>query len=141
MKNLFRQSLALICTGAMLYGQAPTVSRPATPVWWRPYMPTTISPARMTNTQRIHSLMRAGKLYLTLQDAIALAVENDLNLEVARNQSDQCRMGDRTRASGRRASRRGQRVDEHRWSDRRFGRAGHGVECGRQRGRRRFSRG
>ena len=84
MKNLFRQSLALICTGAMLYGQAPTVSRPATPVWWRPYMPTTISPARMTNTQRIHSLMRAGKLYLTLQDAIALAIENDLNLEVAR---------------------------------------------------------
>lgn len=39
----------------------------------------------MTNSQRIHSLMRAGKLYLTLQDAIALAIENDLNLEVARN--------------------------------------------------------
>jgi len=81
-----RQFLALLCTGAMLYGQAPTVSRPTSPVWWRPYMPTTISPARMTNTQRIHSLMRAGKLYLTLQDAIALTVENDLNLEVARTQ-------------------------------------------------------
>jgi len=49
-------------------------------------MPATISPARMTNTERIHSLMRAGRLYLTLQDAIALAIENDLNLEVARTQ-------------------------------------------------------
>jgi outer membrane protein len=40
----------------------------------------------MTNSARLHSLMRAGRLYLTLQDAIALAVENDLNLEVARTQ-------------------------------------------------------
>jgi len=81
-----RRFLVWLCTGAMLYGQPPTVNRPSSPVWWRPYMPTTISPARMTNTQRIHSLMRAGRLYLTLQDAIALAIENDLNLEVARTQ-------------------------------------------------------
>jgi outer membrane protein TolC len=81
-----RKLIALLCTGAMLHAQGPTIERPTSPVWWRPYMPTTISPARMTNTQRIHSLMRAGRLYLTLQDAIALAVENDLNLEVARTQ-------------------------------------------------------
>jgi len=80
-----RRILAILCASATLYAQLPTVSRPATPVWWRPYMPTTVAPTRMTNSQRIHSLMRAGKLYLTLQDAIALAVENDLNLEVARN--------------------------------------------------------
>lgn len=86
LKTRATQLVAWLCTGAMLYGQMPTVSRPTTPIWWRPYMPTTISPARMTNTQRIHSLMRAGRLYLTLQDAIALAVENDLNLEVARTQ-------------------------------------------------------
>ena len=30
------------------------------------------------------SLMRAGKLYLTVQDALALAIENNLNLEVDR---------------------------------------------------------
>ena len=60
-----RRFLVWLCTGAMLYGQPPTVNRPSSPVWWRPYMPTTISPARMTNTQRIHSLMRAGRLYLT----------------------------------------------------------------------------
>lgn len=81
-----RQFLALVCACAMLQAQAPLVERPTSPVWWRAYMPTTISPARMTNTQRIHSLMRAGRLYLTLQDAIALAIENDLNLEVARTQ-------------------------------------------------------
>jgi outer membrane protein len=81
-----RATLVWLCAGAMLYAQPPTVNRPTSPVWWRPYMPTTISPSRMTNTQRIHSLMRAGRLYLTLQDAIALAIENDLNLEVARTQ-------------------------------------------------------
>jgi outer membrane protein TolC len=78
--------VAWLCVCATLYAQAPSVERPTGRIWWRPYMPTTISPVRLTNTQRIHSLMRAGRLYLTLQDAIALAVENDLNLEVARTQ-------------------------------------------------------
>ncbi len=81
-----KKVLAWLCTGAMLYGQTPTVNRPTSPVWWRPYVPATIGPTRMTNTERIRSLMRAGRLYLTLQDAIALAIENDLNLEVARSQ-------------------------------------------------------
>ncbi|HVO96806.1 MAG TPA: TolC family protein [Bryobacteraceae bacterium] len=80
-----RRVLAVLCVCATLRAQAPVVSRPTTPVWWRPYVPSSISSTRMTNSQRIHSLMRTGKLYLTLQDAIALAVENDLNLEVARN--------------------------------------------------------
>lgn len=78
--------VAGLCACATLYAQTPLVERPGGQIWWRPYKPTTISPARMTNTQRIHSLIRAGRLYLTLQDAIALAVENDLNLEVARTQ-------------------------------------------------------
>src|ERR1051326_7517127 len=39
---------------------------------------------RMRNALRLASLIRAGKLYLTVQDAIALAIENNLNLEVAR---------------------------------------------------------
>jgi outer membrane protein TolC len=80
-----RRVFAVLCVAATLRAQAPVVSKPVAPIWWRPYVPSTISPARMGNSQRIHSLMRAGKLYLTLQDAIALAVENDLNLEVARN--------------------------------------------------------
>jgi outer membrane protein len=81
-----RQLFSLICAATLLRAQGPTVSRPTGPMLWRPYLPTSISPTRMTNTARLHSLMRAGRLYLTLQDAIALAVENDLNLEVARTQ-------------------------------------------------------
>ena len=38
----------------------------------------------MTNSARLDSLIRAGSLYLTVQDAIALAIENNLNLEVER---------------------------------------------------------
>ncbi len=85
-RDVFRQLLAGICACAMLQAQAPLVEKPTGPIGWRSYLPPAISPARMTNTQRIHSLMRAGRLYLTLQDAIALAIENDLNLEVARTQ-------------------------------------------------------
>ena len=36
------------------------------------------------NSSRLNSLMRAGKLYLTVQDAIALAIENNLGLEIDR---------------------------------------------------------
>jgi len=39
---------------------------------------------RTGNSTRLHTLLRAGKLYLTVQDALALAIENNLNLEVDR---------------------------------------------------------
>jgi len=39
---------------------------------------------RQGNSTRLHDLLRAGKLYLTVQDALALAIENNLNLEVDR---------------------------------------------------------
>ena len=44
----------------------------------------TVPPAVMTNSDRIRSLIRAGTLYLTLQDTIALAIENNLDLQVDR---------------------------------------------------------
>lgn len=77
-----------LCLAALLSSQAsaqePFVERPHGPFLWRSYTPTTVAPIHLSNSQRIHSLMRAGRLYLTIQDAIALAVENNLNLEVAR---------------------------------------------------------
>jgi len=85
LRTVLRQALAWMCVPGLVLAQEPTVTRPTAPIWWRPYMPATVSPTRMTNTHRLHSLLRGGKLYLTLQDAIALAIENDLNLEVARN--------------------------------------------------------
>ena len=47
-------------------------------------MPTHVPSSRCTNSERLRSLIRAGKLYLTVQDAIALAIENNLDLEVDR---------------------------------------------------------
>jgi len=69
----------------LLHAQGPVIDKPTGTFLWRPYLPPILHPTRMTNTERIHSLIRAGKLYLTVQDAIALAIENDLNIEVARN--------------------------------------------------------
>jgi len=58
--------------------------RPQAPVIVRPYRPAEVPPIRMTDSGRLGSLVRAGKLYLTAQDAIALALENNIDLEVSR---------------------------------------------------------
>src|SRR5436305_1306695 len=49
-----------------------------------PYQPRIIPPVNVSNTTRIDSLLRAGNLYLSLPDAIALAIENNLDIEVQR---------------------------------------------------------
>lgn len=60
------------------------VTKPSVPIVIRPYRPTYIPPVRLTNSSRLNGLIRGGKLYLTVQDAIALAIENNLDLEVDR---------------------------------------------------------
>jgi outer membrane protein TolC len=50
----------------------------------RPYVAPTVAPIRLHNSSRLDSLIRAGNLYLTVQDALALAIENNLNLEIDR---------------------------------------------------------
>src|ERR1035438_5940814 len=42
------------------------------------------SAVRYENSQRVHELMRAGNLYLSLGDALALAIENNLDVELQR---------------------------------------------------------
>ena len=37
------------------------------------------------NSPRVHELVRAGNLYLSLQDALALAIENNLDIELERS--------------------------------------------------------
>ncbi len=49
-----------------------------------PYTPRQVDPPNLANTARIDSLMREGKLYLSLNDAIALALENNLDIAIAR---------------------------------------------------------
>lgn len=41
-------------------------------------------PVNLANSGRLESLMRAGNLYLSLQDAIALSLENNLDIEIQR---------------------------------------------------------
>ncbi len=49
-----------------------------------PYRVRTVSPVAMNNSQRIFDLIRSGMLYLSLDDAIALALENNLDIELQR---------------------------------------------------------
>ncbi len=49
-----------------------------------PIMPRTSPAVRFENSPRVHELIRAGNLYLSLQDALALAIENNLDIELQR---------------------------------------------------------
>jgi outer membrane protein len=49
-----------------------------------PYTSRHLAPPNLSNTARIDQLMRDGKLYLSLNDAIALALENNLDIAIAR---------------------------------------------------------
>jgi len=52
---------------------------------WRP---TTISMASFTNSLRLADLVKDGKIYLSLSDAIALAIENNYDIAIARYDLD-----------------------------------------------------
>ncbi|MEO8370959.1 MAG: TolC family protein [Candidatus Solibacter sp.] len=46
--------------------------------------PRTAPQVRYENSTRVHDLIRAGNLYLSLQDALALTIENNLDIELQR---------------------------------------------------------
>ena len=85
-RNALRNALCGLCTLALLSGQEPTVDpvRPSAFIAIRPYTAPLVPPVRLENSGRLGSLVRAGMLYLTVQDAIALALENNIDIEVAR---------------------------------------------------------
>ena len=49
-----------------------------------PYVPRDVPTPNLSNTSRIQQLMQNGKLMLSLDDAIALALENNLDIAIAR---------------------------------------------------------
>jgi outer membrane protein len=85
-----RVCLAAVCAVSLLQAQIQDQTQPVgiqvakVPALVRPYMPVHTPPIRLHNTMRLSGLMRAGNLYLTVADALALAIENNLNLEIAR---------------------------------------------------------
>lgn len=49
-----------------------------------PYRPHTVPPPDLNNTPRIEQLMQNGKLMLSMNDAVALAMENNLDIAIQR---------------------------------------------------------
>ncbi len=86
MRRALASLLCLLVSMPFAFGQQPSIEpvKPHAPILWRPYLPADVPPARMGNTGRLLRMVRAGKLYLTVQDAIALALENNIDIEVAR---------------------------------------------------------
>ena len=52
------------------------------------YMPTTIPKASFVNSVRLGDLVKDGKIYLSLADAFALAIENNYDIAIARYDLD-----------------------------------------------------
>lgn len=82
MKKLILGLCCLLPAAGQQTGLEPI--RPSAPILWRPYLATTVAPVSLGNSGRLQVLIQAGKLYLTAHDAIALAVENNVDIENAR---------------------------------------------------------
>jgi outer membrane protein len=50
----------------------------------QPYTPAQLPQPNLGNSPRIDTLMREGKIYLSIDDAVAMALENNLDLDIAR---------------------------------------------------------
>jgi len=88
---MFAFSLAALLSAGLVAGAANAQSSvridPAKGgLGWltRPYQQRYVPPINLVNSSRFESLIRAGNLYLTAQDVIALALENNIDIEVQR---------------------------------------------------------
>src|SRR5271154_1345278 len=63
-----------------------SVQAPTGGLGWltHPYQASSVPPIRLTNSPRLNDLIRAGNLYLTAPDVVALAIENNIDVEVQR---------------------------------------------------------
>ena len=79
--------LALLLAGPSARAQSEISVQPSTGnLEWltRPYRARRVPEIRLTNSPRMNELIRAGNLYLTADDVVALAVENNIDIEVQR---------------------------------------------------------
>ena len=62
------------------------IERPKGGLGWltRPYQRPTIPDIEMSNSHRLETLVRAGNLYLSAQDVVALTLENNLDIAIQR---------------------------------------------------------
>ncbi len=80
---------SILLSPATLLAQTPSQSNVNRVGEWfnnlsDPYKWKEVGPINLANSNRLDSLMRGGNIYLSLQDAIALALENNLDIEIQR---------------------------------------------------------
>ncbi|HEV8041109.1 MAG TPA: TolC family protein [Bryobacteraceae bacterium] len=90
--DYFRRVFAVLCIGLTCFAQTPEVSiqEPKQPPIIGPLLRPfhiqrrIIAPAVLSNTPRLESLVRSGNLYLSVQDVIAVTLENNLDIAIQR---------------------------------------------------------
>src|SRR5579862_2703156 len=84
--RLLGWSMSLLLAGSAWAENAVRIDPAQGPMlrFTRPFRARPVPPANLGNSGRLESLMHAGNLYLSAQDAVALAVENNLDVEVQR---------------------------------------------------------
>jgi len=78
---------AFVVIAALAHAQVRTpaeLEMPKSHNPFTPYTPDHVAQPVLTNSARLDSLIRDGKLYLSLKDSICLALENNLDLAIAR---------------------------------------------------------
>src|SRR5580692_6359276 len=61
-----------------------SVPRSAFPHLLQPYMAQELAQPNLGNSPRIDALLHDGKIYLSIDDAVALTLENNLDIDIAR---------------------------------------------------------
>lgn len=80
MRRRWRAAMLMTIVSVLAEGQTRVIRNTFIhPYEWRP-----VPPVNFRNSDRIFDLIRAGQLYLSLADAIALALENNLDIELER---------------------------------------------------------
>jgi outer membrane protein len=77
-------ALLLACAAgvpAQVSGSQEIGARPWHSFLTSPYRPQAVPPIDLENSPRLEKLLRAGNIYLSLRDAIALALENNLDIQ------------------------------------------------------------
>jgi outer membrane protein TolC len=94
--------VGIILTGPYLYAQQAAPAQNAAPVqnfnvmkygntrwfpsFWDPYQTPYVPQTIIKNSDRLHALLSNGKLHLSIDDTLALVLENNLDISVARYQ-------------------------------------------------------
>lgn len=83
--------VSVLCSYLLVAGTLPAqtavrIDRPEGGLGWltRPYQRPEVPPINLSNSDRLEALVRAGNLYLSSQDVLALALENNLDIEIQR---------------------------------------------------------